>query len=192
MPYPTQIDPDCILEKTRELVEREGVEQLSLQKLASALGVKAPSLYRYFSSKTDLLRTLNLQTIALLTSSIDHAASKSVDAQVRLLVMARAWRAFSQAFPQTYTLAFTNTNPEIQPDPRFLEKMAIPIQEVMAEISGQAGSLSALRGLWALIHGFLLLEISKQFRRGGDLEEAFVLSIEAYLKGWGGNSEVRG
>jgi hypothetical protein len=65
-----------------------------------------------------------------------------------------------------------------------LEEMAIPIQRVMAEISGEEGSLTALRGLWALIHGFLLLEISGQFRRGGDLTEAFMQSVEAYLDGW--------
>ena len=54
----------------------------------------------------------------------------------------------------------------------------------MAEISGQAHSLTALRGIWALIHGFILFELTGQLRRGGDLEAAFVQSVEAYLNGW--------
>jgi hypothetical protein len=62
--------------------------------------------------------------------------------------------------------------------------MAIPLQRVMAEISGAAHSLAALRGVWGLINGFLLLELNGQFRRGGDLEAAFVQSVEAYLEGW--------
>jgi AcrR family transcriptional regulator len=183
MPYPAQVSAESILEKTRELVEREGADQLSLQKLASSLGIKAPSLYRYFPSKTDLLRTHNLQTLKDLTTSISEAAADYGDPKIRLLNLAKAWREFSQYFPRTYALAFSD-NPEIHPDPEVLEAMAIPIQRVMAEISGEEGSLTALRGLWALIHGFLLLEISGQFRRGGDLDEAFMQSVEAYLDGW--------
>jgi AcrR family transcriptional regulator len=183
MPYPSQIDPESILDKARYLVEQVGADRVSLYKLASELGVKAPSLYRYFPSRTELLRALNLQTLQKLTSSIGKADSTDDPPATRLVNLARAWRTFSQAFPRTYTLAFTNI-PEIQPDPQVLEAMAVPIQEVMAEISGEAGSMTALRGLWALIHGFLLLELSGQFRRGGDLEEAFSRSIEAYLEGW--------
>lgn len=183
MPYPSQTSLERILEKARDLVEDDGVEHLSLQKLGSALGVKAPSLYRYYSSKTELLRALNLQTLQHLTASIQQSGSPKETPRKRLLALAKAWRAFSQAFPRTYTLAFTNIA-EIQPDPQVLEAMAIPIQEVMVDISGEAGSLTALRGLWALIHGFLLLEISGQFRRGGNLDEAYVQSISAYLDGW--------
>ncbi len=41
-----------------------------------------------------------------------------------------------------------------------------------------------LRGAWALIHGFIMFELSGQFRRGGDLESAFIESVQAYLDGW--------
>ena len=184
MPYPAQINPDRILEKAREMVEAGGAGQLSLHALAGALGVKAPSLYRYFPSKTDLLRALNLQTIRQMTASMREVASEGVDARMRLLAMSRAWRVFAHTNPMTYALAFTHTNPELRPADQLLEALAIPIQQVMAEISGEEGSLAALRGLWALLHGFMLLELSGQFRRGGDLEAAFVQSVEAYLNGW--------
>jgi AcrR family transcriptional regulator len=184
MPYPSQINPDRILEKARDIVEAESAEQLSLHKLAAALGVKAPSLYRYFPSKTDILRALNLRTAQQLTASMQETASNEGDARTQLLCMARAWRAFSQTYPMTYTLAFTNANPQLRPDDQLLETLAIPIQQIMANISGEEQSLAALRGLWALLHGFILLELSGQFRRGGDLEAAFTQSIEVYLKGW--------
>jgi AcrR family transcriptional regulator len=187
MPYPAQINPERIIEKARELVETEGADQLSLHKLATALGVKAPSLYRYFTSKTDLLRALNLQTARQITASMQVvSASAGSEARMQLLSMAKAWRTFGHAYPLTYALAFTNTNPGLRPDDQLLEALASPIQQVMAEISGQEHSLAALRGLWALIHGFMLLELRGQFRRGGDLEAAFIQSIEAYLDGWSG------
>lgn len=184
MPYPTQINSERIVEKAREMVEGEGAEQVSLHKLAAALGVKAPSLYRYFASKNDLLRALNLQTARQMVTAMEQAATTGGDARVQLLAMAKACRDFGHAYPMTYSLVFTNANPELRPDDELLEALAIPIQQVMAEISGEAHSLAALRGIWALIHGFILFELNGQLRRGGDLEAAFVQSVEAYLNGW--------
>lgn len=184
MPYPAQINPERIIAQARQLVESEGAGQLSLHRLAAALGVKAPSLYRYFASKTDLLRALNLQTARQLTASMQERAPAAGDARQQLLSLAQDWRAFAHAYPATYLLAFADGGPQLRPDDRLLEALAIPIQRVMANISGEGQSLAALRGLWALIHGFILLELRGQFRRGGDLEAAFVQSIQAYLNGW--------
>jgi AcrR family transcriptional regulator len=192
MPYPAQINPDRILEKAREIVEAEGSGQLSLHELARALGVKTPSLYRYFPRKNDLLRALSLQTARQMMAAMQAAASKGGDTWVQLLEMSRAWRTFAHANPMSYALAFTNTNPELRPDDQLLEALAIPIQQAMDGISGEEHSLAALRGLWALLHGFILLELSGQFRRGGDLEAAFVQSVEAFLNGWSQEMNERG
>ncbi len=184
MPYPAQINPERILDQARSTIEAGGPDQLSLHKLAAALGVKAPSLYRYFPNKTALLRALNLQTVQQLIASMQQPAAAGADARTRLRALAAAWHAFGLAYPQSYALAFTHPDPELRPDARLLESLAIPIQGVMAEISGQERSLAALRGLWALIHGFLLLELSGQFRRGGSLEAAFFQAVDAFLGGW--------
>lgn len=166
------------------MVEAGGFDQLSLHKLAAALVVKAPSLYRYFPSKTDLLRALNLKTTRQMVTAMQQAASTGGDARARLLAMARAYRDFGHAYPMTYHLAFSNASPDLRPDGALLETLAIPIQQVMAKISGEEHSLAALRGIWALIHGFVSFELIGRFRRGGDLEAAFVQSVKAYLNGW--------
>jgi hypothetical protein len=43
--------------------------------------------------------------------------------------------------------------------------------------------LAALRGLWALAHGFVALELTGKFQRGGDLSVDFDHSIRAYVRG---------
>jgi len=185
MPYPSQVDGERIVLKAREMIEAEGVAALSLGKLAAALGIKAPSLYRYFASKTDLLRAVNFvlneQLVAALQESAEQAGD---DPTARMLAIARAYRKFAHSFPATYDLAFTNTIPEIQPDAEALERLALPLQAIIAEVSGEANSLAALRGAMALIHGFVSLEQNGQFRRGGDLDAAFMRAVEAYLAGW--------
>jgi hypothetical protein len=61
--------------------------------------------------------------------------------------------------------------------------LAQEIQAVMVPVSGESGSLTALRGLWALVHGFVMIELAEQFQRGGDLDAAYEAVIRAYVRG---------
>ncbi len=184
MPYPSQVDRQSIIDKAREMIEAEGIENLSLGRLATALGVKAPSLYRYMDSKTELLRAVNLVTTQGLINAIREATSAVNNPKTRLIAMAKAYRSFAHTYPVTYMLAFMNPAPEHRLDEALAERMVLPLQDIMAELTGQDVSLLALRGFWALVHGFVILELGGQFRRGGDLSTVYTQAVEAYLAGW--------
>jgi AcrR family transcriptional regulator len=185
MPYPTQITHESIIHKAVELIEQEGVEQLALGKLATALGVKAPSLYRYVNNKDALLQAVNLQTIQGLFAAYEQALAGVDDvAAVRLTAVLHTHRTFALTHPQCYMLALANPIDAQRPDEDLLTQMVLPIQTIVAEIAGETQSLAALRGALALVHGFVLLELNNQLRRGGDLTAAFSQSITAYIKGW--------
>lgn len=185
MPYPAQTNPETIIQTARLLIEEQGAEQLSLAQLAAALGIKAPSLYRHVSSKTALLQAVNTLTFQKLFEHYETAlTAESSDPTAQLLTILRAHRTFARTNPQTYILAFTTTIPEQRADAAMLEQLALPIQALMAQISGPEQSLPALRGSLALVHGFVMLELNDQFKRGGSLDEAFEASIGAYLRGW--------
>jgi hypothetical protein len=100
------------------------------------------------------------------------------------LALALAYRAFAHANPRTYLLSTTSEADELRPPEEILLRVALPLQAAIAEISGEVHSLAALRGAYGLVHGFVMLELTNQLRRGGDLESAFVQSVEAYLRGW--------
>ncbi|RIK18249.1 MAG: hypothetical protein DCC53_16855 [Chloroflexi bacterium] len=155
-----------IIETATALIERDGVESLSLARIATTLGIRAPSLYRYFDSKSALLQAVNLRTTQDLIAALIEAA-----------------RAFAHAHPRAYALAYSMTDPAAQPDPAALAALAQQVQAVVAPITGEATSLAALRGLWALVHGFVILELAGQFQRGGDLTSAYTSAVEAYVRG---------
>lgn len=54
----SQISEDKILEASWELLGEEGIEKLSMRRLADKLGIQAPSLYWYFKSKQNLYQRL--------------------------------------------------------------------------------------------------------------------------------------
>lgn len=184
-PYPVQTNRRSIVETARALIERDGIENLSLGNVASELGIKAPSLYRHISGKGDLLHAVIEHTYQDLFRAYDEAlADSSNDPAEQLMALARAQRSFANAYPNSYMLAYAVQNPELRVDPNMLLERAIVIQRIIARISGEEKSLPALRGLLALAHGFIMLELNGQFRRGGDLSAAYEESIRAYLLGW--------
>jgi len=188
MPYPAQVQVETLAEKARELIESEGLDRLTLSALASAFGIAAPSLYHHFKNKTALLQAVNMATAAALTEHVSTAVAEAVaagqDGRAAILAMAHAYRAFAHANPATYSLLYANQNPDLRVDPRSAEALALPLQAAMAAVVGAAESLAALRGAWALIHGFVMLEIGGQFQRGGDLDAAFTAAVRAYIAGW--------
>jgi AcrR family transcriptional regulator len=186
-PYPSQVSREAIIDKAQELIEIEGYERLTLNILAEALGVRAPSLYRYFKSKTELLQAVNTTTIEQLVAALHTAVEQmanSSDPIGQFLALAKAYREFAFSHPIAYALAYTNTLPELRIDEQHAVALVLPIQAIMAKIAGEEDSLTALRGALGLLHGYVILELAGQFRRGGDLSEAFARSVEAYLEGW--------
>jgi AcrR family transcriptional regulator len=182
MPYPAKVNRDRILDAARDIIEREGVELLSLAKLAAALGVSAPSLYKHFENKNDLLREVNLQSNAALVESMLAALNTISAPQEQIMGMAHAFRNFAHRYPTTYALMYSS-NPDLRPDSSILEALAIPLQKVFAELCGEVRSLAALRGAYALLHGFVSLELNNQFQRGGSLDDAFTESVQTYIRG---------
>lgn len=47
-----------IIKESLTLFSRDGYESVSVEKIASAVGIKAPSLYKHFKSKQDIFDTL--------------------------------------------------------------------------------------------------------------------------------------
>jgi AcrR family transcriptional regulator len=185
MPYPSQTDLDSIVTVARELIEQEGVEQLSLARLASKLGIKPPSLYRYVPNKAALMQAVVTFTFQQLFQTYESAiVASSSHPKAQLIAIFQAHRAFAHLNPETYILAFTTTQTEERADAGMLEQLVLPIQAMMATLVEAERSLPALRGALALVHGFVLLELKDQFRRGGDLNETFEAVIHAYLTGW--------
>jgi AcrR family transcriptional regulator len=183
-PYPAQVTRETIIQRAHELLERTGVEQLTLQSLASSLGIQAPSLYRHMQNKTDLLRAVNELTVRQMVTALTDSVSVGDDMHTRFVRLCRAYRDFARSNPVTYGLAFGCLNPNQQPDSTLLEMISNPLQRMMAEMTDQPASRAALRGAWAMLHGYVMLELSGQFHSGGTLDDHFEQSIAAYLRGW--------
>lgn len=184
MPYPLKVEYNALIEKVRQLIETDGLEHLSLQRVADEFGVKAPSLYKHISSKNALLLAVAHYATECLIDVVKKAGQNATGGtRERLIVMMNAYRKFAHENPRVYSLAFNNISPDIRPAPEYLEALAAPFQPEFLAIAGKENSQSALRGAWALVHGFITLELNDQFLRGGNLDTNFHHAISAYVDG---------
>jgi AcrR family transcriptional regulator len=192
MPYPTQIGYQAIIACAEQLLEQHGAEALTLASVATTLGVKTPSLYRYIANRDALVRAINEQTVQQLFEALQQGLQANTAPASQLQTRCMAYRHFAHQHPQAYLLAFTSSSPAQRPDPAWLVQLVFPLQTLVAQIVGASQALTALRGLLALIHGFVMLELHGQLQRGGDLEQEYLHSVQAYLAGWNHAGEGAG
>lgn len=184
MPYPSQINPDQIVTTAATMIEAGGVEALSLTRLAEALGVKAPSLYRYYDGKTALLRAVNTLTRQIIISAVVRDAYAAGSPRAGVQAMAHTYRAEALARPAAYGLAYTNTIDDLRVSEEALLENWTSLVPVAARYVGEGDALVFMNGLWALAHGYVMLEICQNLRLDTDRDAAFRRVVDAYLDGW--------
>jgi AcrR family transcriptional regulator len=182
MPYPSKLTSQAIITQAWEQIDQHGIEAFSLHKLAAHFDVKTPSLYRYVN-KTELLREVNTETSKRLFAELYPVIEEPIPSIERARNLAHQYRAFAHRHRHTYSLLFTNNTDDFRPDDAQQVQAVLPLQHLIADLTGETQSLPALRGLVALLHGFVMLEFSQQLRRDSNLDDAFRFSVDTYLHG---------
>ena len=104
-----------ILATACELVLRKGFAELSIRKLADAIGYAPGTIYLYYKNRDEIVREICLQGFAELFEQMKSAANV-VDPRERLVALLRAYANFAVHNPETYRLSFME-------DPKFTEKI---------------------------------------------------------------------
>jgi AcrR family transcriptional regulator len=159
-----------IVAVARELLETEGVQALTMRRLADRLGIRAPSLYKHLPNKAAL-------EVALIAVGFEEAAvafdAATDGAAEPLAALVTAYRVFVERHPQLYRLMTEGPLPREQLQ-RGLEGRAA------AALVRAAGSPERARAMFAFIHGMVILELNGRFPQDGGLEPAWRAGIAAF------------
>jgi AcrR family transcriptional regulator len=128
-----------IFEAAREIVDRRGLEALTMRSLGQALGVEAMSLYRHVKGKDELLDGIH----GAILSELPKVPSRG-DWTTRLFATATAFRTVLRRHPRA--LQLFATRPAVAPS-------ALEHLEAALEILDDAGFAphDRLRGVHALL-----------------------------------------
>jgi AcrR family transcriptional regulator len=150
----------------RDLLRREGVEALTLGRVAQALGIKPPSLYKHFPSKRALEAVLIAEGMGMWAEALEGAGAT-------LPEMAIAYRRFAHEHPQLYRLMTD------RPLPRDLLPEGLEARAA-APLVRAAADPDLARAVWAFAHGMVVLELAGRFPPDADLGPAWTKAIEAF------------
>src|SRR5690606_4804265 len=92
VPAPSRTSPTEIVAAGARLLESEGLDGLTMQAVARAVGVRAPSLYKHVEGRDDLVRLIAEDALADLGTRLDAAAPPGIDPRDGARAAARALR----------------------------------------------------------------------------------------------------
>jgi AcrR family transcriptional regulator len=172
---PAQLSPRAreIVVAARELLEREGVEGLSMRRIADRLGIRAPSIYKHLPDKEALEAALISDGFAEWAELCEAALRDGVD---HLASLGEAYRSFARSHPHLYRLMTERPLPRELLTPGVEERAARPVIEVAG------GDPDLGRALWAFAHGMVILELNDRFRHDADLDAAWRRGLEAFQR----------
>jgi AcrR family transcriptional regulator len=177
MPTPSRTSIDEIVAAGRAILESEGLDGLTMQRVATAVGVRAPSLYKRVRGRSALIRLIANDIAGELTVAIDAAASTG-DPRRDLRAIAETYRAFALAHPASYGLLYANLPAEMRVDPELNARASEALLRVVGDLAGHDRRLEAARTIVAWANGFLAMELAGAFRLGGDVDRAFHYGID--------------
>ncbi|MGE7602449.1 TetR/AcrR family transcriptional regulator [Peribacillus sp. NPDC097675] len=123
-----QISEDKILEASWELLGEEGIEKFSLRRLATRLGIQAPSLYWYFKSKQNLYQRLANHVSKVILEEF-HSDG---DWKEQLMVLAVTIRSVLSRYPCSTQLMMM-TLPHEPDIIRFTNRMLLCVESTTLE-----------------------------------------------------------
>ena len=177
MPTPARTSVDAIVAAGRAILDAEGLDGLTMQRVAAAVGVRAPSLYKRVRGRGDLIRLIANDVAGELTIALEAAAT-SGDPRLDLRAIAHAFRAWALAHPEGFHLLFDRLPEGERVDPEVNARSAAVLLRTAAELAGEEHALEAARTVVAWANGFLNMELAGAFRLGGSVDAAFEYGVE--------------
>jgi AcrR family transcriptional regulator len=180
------LDKTAVVDAAAELINTEGVEALSLSRLAKHLGVQTPSLYNHIDGMPGLQRELALRNVRALGERLGDAAVGKSGPQA-LKAVAQAYREYIKESPGVYMASLRASGAQETVDAELQSAEERVVRVVMAVVASfglqSEDGLHAVRGLRSLVHGFATLEIAGGFGLPLSCDESFSRLLEVFIRG---------
>lgn len=166
------VNRKSICDAAMAIVKTNGIDSLSMRTLASALGIKAPSLYDHVKNRDEVVALV--QSAGLLDFGRGFG---DADMSVRDKVL--FYRKWALANPNLYPVVFQQRlHRELLPEG--LEEKVLGLVIIAA-----GGSHVQARAMWAQLHGLVDLELRGRLPPDANMKatwEQVIVGIEAIQK----------
>ena len=177
------IDRAAVVAAAARLADADGLEAVTLARLAADLGIRPPSLYNHVAGQEGLRRELALLGVNELGRRLGRATmGRAGDDALRAFAV--AYRDFAHAHPGLYAASLRAPDPA---DAALTDASTEVVGVVVAVLAGYGldgdDALHAVRALRSVLHGFVALEALGGFGLPLDLDESFCRLVDGFIAG---------
>jgi len=176
------LTPGVVIDAAAALADAEGLEAVTLARLAERLGVRPPSLYKHVGGLDSVRRALAVRGVHEANTRLQRATIGKARDEA-LFALAHAYWRFAREHPGLYAASLRAPAAGEKDVAAAADAMLGTVLAVLAGygISGD-DALHATRGLRAVIHGFVSLDAAGGFRLRLDLDESFDRLLGAFAR----------
>jgi AcrR family transcriptional regulator len=184
---------ELIIDVSRAIIEDEGLEHLTIRRIAETINRTQPAVYQHFAGKDEILTAVVVEGFVALVERLKRAAKRE---KPSLAAIASAYVRFGLERPRLYEVVFVGPPVITFADPAATPMPAQTAFEIFATAVGESGVDPAqvdtvTEVAWAALHGLVMLSITKRLRPGRALQrtrlETLTAGIVAMIASRGGN-----
>ncbi len=179
-----------LVEKASDMIEDEGIENITMRSLSKELGVSRTAAYRHYRDKTALLKAVAEDTFNSLRVYIREESADIKDPLEQFLKISHAYVGFALRNPAKYRQMFSR---EVVSEPRVPElgQAALNAFTVLMEVIENCcregvftigDTYDLANAAWATVHGLCLLLIDGQIRTRDDGKRLHALLVNGNSK----------
>jgi len=158
-----------ILDTAREIMRSEGVAALSMQELARRLNMRAPSLYNYYSSKSDIYDALFQLGFQRFEEHLNQTQLSDNDWLTDVSSVMNTYLTFAIQNPELYQLCFERPVPGFEPSEEslqlsfgILQRYYDHVQNWLPYLNTDLNEQQLTDLLIAIMHGLTALHLANQ------------------------------
>jgi AcrR family transcriptional regulator len=177
------LTPEAVVDAATAIADREGLAALTLARLAADLGIKPPSLYKHLDGLDAILAALTRRGLIEANARL-QAATVGKARDEALFALAHAYWQFARERPGLYAASLRPIAPGDREAAIAGEALLGTLAAVLAGYGVKGDDARhAMRGLRAIIHGFVSLDATGAFRLRGELDESFRRLLVDFSRG---------
>jgi len=195
-----------ILDAATGLVLEEGLDALSIKRVADRADYTAGALYRYYANKDALLAAVVVRALGSLTADLVELERSCTDesALMQVIALCLNYRSYAQREPNLFALfsrlvaeprALIEDDAEVEPVIRGMITALAPVSRALT-LAAKDGELRRGQAMGRTLHLFAALQgalmLRKHETRSGGIinaQEISTLGLKTALVGWGASPE---
>ena len=166
---------EALIKAGRAILEKDGIDALTLRACARKAGVSHAAPQHHFASVSDLLAEIAATGFEDFVEALDNGAARAPSPVEKLKAMGLSYVAFARERPAVYQLMFGIAAPLASDRLQAAKKAAWEqLSNTVAEAAGPEDKEAKAMQVWSTVHGFSMLIISQKLPS--------IVSISAALK----------